>query len=466
MDVDDVTEAHSHPSAVPTVLAVAGVTWYCFIFSLGLLGCVSARKRYRLRPRSPLASADPSTVPGVSIIRPLKGLDANLYENLESTFTQEYPNYEIFLTVENDHDQALAVVRDLIAKYPNVNAHIIIGEETVGVNPKVNNIIRAYRQAANDILWVLDSNVMVDSGTLGRSVDALDGPPSAAPSSRKRIALVHHVPFAFATEYSLGSHVEQAFLNTNHAKMYIAINTVAIDSCVVGKSNLYRKSDIDRVDGTLKPVTSNDQSRHEKGLAVFGRFLAEDNMIASALWHELGLRHDLSCDVARNAVGNMSLADYFWRRVRWIRVRKRMVFAATLIEPFTESIVVGVLAALGLRYLFGFPMWLFLPIHFAVWLAVDLDVYASLAGYPLPSGAVWWRFVGAYALREALALPIWMFAIWGSTVDWRGKTYIVMRNGEVRRSNRDDEKSWFRWGFWKRSGKNDSHYEAIETSES
>jgi ceramide glucosyltransferase len=414
----------------------------------------------------------------VSIIRPLKGLDTNLYENLESTFTQEYPNFEIFLAVANEQDQALSVVRELVSKYPNVNAHIVIGvstqfrqihlrfrpcvgEEVVGVNPKVNNLMRAYKQAAHDILWVLDSNVMVDSGTLARSVDALDGPPTAVPSSRRRIALVHHVPFAFSTEHTLGSHIEQAFLNTNHAKMYIAINTMAPDSCVVGKSNLYRKSDLERVDGTLKPVTQHEQTRREKGLAAFGRFLAEDNMIAGALWHELDLRHDLSCDVARNAVGNMSLVDYFWRRVRWIRVRKRMVFAATLLEPFTESIVAGVLASIGAKYLLSVPYWTFLPLHFIAWLSVDLDVYASLAGYPLPSGSIWWRFVGAWVLREVLALPIWAFAIWGSTVDWRGKTYVVMQNGEVRRANREDEKGWFRWRFWEGAPKAASQYEPI-----
>ncbi|KAI0689869.1 glycosyltransferase family 21 protein [Cytidiella melzeri] len=464
-DADDVDDVRSQSSTAYSVLAGAAVAWYCILFSFGLVGCYSARKRYRLRPRSPLATAAPDTVPGVSIIRPLKGLDTNLYENLESTFTQEYPKYEIFLAVASEHDQALPVVRELVAKHPSVNAHVIIGE-VVGVNPKVNNLMRAYKQAAHDILWVLDSNVMVDSGTLARSVDVLDGPPSAAPSSRKRIALVHHTPFAFATEHTLGSHVEQAFLNTNHAKMYVAINTVAIDSCVVGKSNLYRKSDIERVDGTLKPVTpQNELSHRETGLAAFGRFLAEDNMIASALWHELDLRHELSCDVARNAVGNMSLADYFWRRVRWIRVRKHMVFAATLAEPFTESIFAGVLASLGLRYLLGIPPWFFLPVHFVLWLTVDLDVHASLAGYPLPSGSVWWRFVGAWALRESLALPIWAYAIWGSTVDWRGKKYVVMQNGEVRRASREDEKGWFRWRFWESGGKSGSQYEAIESVE-
>jgi ceramide glucosyltransferase len=58
----------------------------------------------------------------------LKGLDTNLYENLESTFTQEYPNYEILLSVADEQDQALSVVRDLLAKYPNVNAKVIIGK--------------------------------------------------------------------------------------------------------------------------------------------------------------------------------------------------------------------------------------------------------------------------------------------------------------------------------------------------
>jgi ceramide glucosyltransferase len=85
------------------------------------------RKRYRLRPRSPLASLPPTSVPGVSILRPLKGLDTNLYENLESTFIQEYPNFEIFLSVADEHDQALTVVKDLISKYPDVKATVIIG---------------------------------------------------------------------------------------------------------------------------------------------------------------------------------------------------------------------------------------------------------------------------------------------------------------------------------------------------
>ncbi|KAJ7099626.1 glycosyltransferase family 21 protein [Mycena crocata] len=421
------------------ILACFGLLWYAGLWAIGLLGCWTARKRYRLRPRSPLASAPASTVPGVSILRPLKGLDTNLYENLESTFVQEYPNYEILLSVADEDDQALPVARELISKYSNVNSRIIIGEEIIGTNPKVNNLIRSYRQAANDILWVIDSNVTVHPGTLARSVDALVGPPSTIPRKR-RIALVHHVPFAVVTESRIGSRIEEAFLNTNHAKMYLAINTAAIESCVMGKSNLYRRSDLERVDGSLKPIPSSGIQPGPCGLPAFGQFLAEDNMIASALWHELGDRHDLSCDIARNVVGNMSLSDYVWRRVRWIRVRKHMVLSATLVEPFTESVLLSIICGASLNHLFGVQLWVSLCIHFILWAYVDLDVYASLAGHPLPS-TIRWQFCAAWVARELLALPIFIFAIFGSEVTWRGRSYKVLRNGEVARA--EQSRPWY-----------------------
>ena len=289
----------------------------------------------------------------------------------------------------------------------------------------MNNLVRPCREAIHDILWVIDSNVMVYPGTLARAVDALLTP---LPSG-KRVGLVHHVPFAFATESQIGSRVEEAFLNTNHAKMYLAINTVAIESCVVGKSNLYRRSDLERVNGTLNPAES--MTNNSKGLPAFGRFLAEDNMIASALWHELGLRHDLSCDVVQNVVGNMTVLDYVRRRIRWIRVRKHMVFIATVLEPFTESLVLAIIGSLAFRRLLGLPAWLFVSLHFVLWLFIDLDVYASLANHPLPS-SIRWQFIIGWVLRELMALPIFLWAIFGDTVVWRGRRYQVLRNGEVR----------------------------------
>ena len=330
-----------------------------------------------------------------------------------------------------------------VSRYPLIDitkADTPQGEQVVGMNPKVNNLIRSYRKAAHDIVWVLDSSVVTAPGTLARSVGALIGPPpSATGKSRRKIGLVHHVPFAFGSSGGkLGSRLEEAFLNTNHAKMYIALNTIAIESCVVGKSNLYRRSDLDRVNGCLKPIPDSAQGGcqpGECGLAVFGRFLAEDNMIASALWHELGQRHDMSCDVARNAVGHMTFSDYVWRRVRWLRVRKHMVLSATILEPFTESVILGLILACSLWKVLGIPAWITLPVHFLSFAYVDLDVYASLAGHPLPSSSRR-SFLCAWIARELLALPIWILAMCGNEVEWRGEKYQVLRDGEVKWTGR------------------------------
>ncbi len=295
--------------------------------------------------------------------------------------------------------------------------------------------MRPYNEAAHDILWVLDSNVAIAPGALTRAIGTLCGPsPSHPIPPGRRIALVHHVPFAISSHVSFGAQVEAVFLNTNHAKMYIAINEVAVDSCVVGKSNLFRRSDIERLDGSLVPQRNHENSRQGRGLAAFGRFVAEDNMIGLALWHELDLRHGLSCDIAYNTLGDMNLIDYVRRRIRWIRVRKHMSLLATLLEPFTESVMLGAITAMSVRFLTGIPIRLFLPVHFFLWVMVDLDVYASLAGHSLPV-ARWRSFLVAWVMREVLAFPIWVLGVVGNEVEWRGRRYRVLRNGEGERTS-------------------------------
>ena len=124
------------------ILSLVGLVWYIAMWCIGILGCVSAyvvfpvfprfidiflsRRRYRSRK---LARSSSGTFPspGVSILRPLKGLDTNLYENLESTFKQEYSNFEIIFSAADENDEALLVAQALMNRYPGVQATIITG---------------------------------------------------------------------------------------------------------------------------------------------------------------------------------------------------------------------------------------------------------------------------------------------------------------------------------------------------
>lgn len=268
-------------------------------------------------------------------------------------------------------------------------------------------MIESYRTAKYDIIWILDSNVHVDKDTLGRSVDQLLLPG---------IGLVHHLPVATQPE-NYASEIEQIFLDTNHAKMYLAINGVGIASCVMGKSNLYRRSDLDRVGGLEK----------------FGKYMAEDNIIGEALWH-LGLRHRMSADLACQALGPMSLSGYCARRARWVRLRKYIVTAATLIEPITESIVCGCMGALGFHYLFGVPVLSFLILHWIGWFFNDYLLYRTLVGKPIS----FILFLRAWLSREILALPLYLYAMAGTKIMWRNQEYRCVSDGSAIAVNKEE----------------------------
>jgi ceramide glucosyltransferase len=107
-----------------------------------------------------------------------------------------------------------------------------------------------------------------------------------------------------------------------------------------------------------------------------------------------------------------------------------MVLSATLLEPWTESVALGAVAALSTNSLFGTSYSFFLVCHFSAWMLVDLDVYRSIAGH-LPPHGTRTSFSIAWVIRETLAFPIWLYAVIGSQVTWRGMKYRMLRNGEV-----------------------------------
>lgn len=457
-------------TALGTALASVALGWYVVIWSICLLGWHVAHQLFHnVDAHAPTDAAE--AVPGVSVLRPLAGLDSNLFTNLCSLFEQTYPadRFEVLLSVMAETDQALPIARKVAARYPHIASTILVGAPDTGVNPKINNLVRPYAQCAHDIVWVVDSQVRLSPHAMRRTVEALVRPPPNPPPGvlrgphGARVGLVHHVPLGVLPAPTWGSHMERAFLSTTHAKMYLAINIMAIDSCVMGKSNLYRKSDLANVPDTFFAYDANEESdggsarldgagdaapllrttdAGARPLARFGIYLAEDNMLALSLWRKpLQLAHRVAPgDVAHVALGDIhTIAEYARRRMRWIRVRRHMVPAATYVEPFTESLVAGLCGWVGLRTLVLVPWgytgytW-FLPFfvaHLCAWYAVDRGVLSALQqGAPLPPAERRY-FLGAWCLRELLALPIWVWAMLGSSVTWRGRRYRILQDARA-----------------------------------
>ncbi|KAJ1668565.1 Ceramide glucosyltransferase [Coemansia sp. RSA 1646] len=378
------------------VLVLALFQWLLIFIS----HCVLQRRYVKSRP---FVDRPSEAYPQVTIIRPLKGIDMDMHRTLESSFKQKYPSeVEILFAVEDPEDPAIKVANQLIVQYPKVQARVLIGQDNVGINPKINNMLKAFAQTKNDLLWICDSNVYTDPGTLRRSVDLL--------LDNRRLGVIHHVIFSESPK-TFGAMLDHAFLVTNHCRMYLAINAVGIASCLMGKSNLYYKSALESVGG----------------LESFGQYLAEDNMIGQALWHA-GWDHTMTGDLACQPADIRSFAEYCSRRVRWVRTRKYNVTFATLCEPLTESILLGALTAWALHHLYACSIHAVLGIFFLCWFGMDMVFFYRINRGPPPS---WFWFVLAWLCREALALPLWAIAIVGNTVVWRGRKFQFHMNGTV-----------------------------------
>lgn len=159
------------PEAFASWLAVA-------CFAVTALGCVYALAAAALVRR--FAVADSPTIaqtPGVTILKPLHGAEAGLYENLASFCDQDYPGpVQLVFGVQDGSDAAVAVVDRLMTERRGRDLRICVTSGPSGANPKVANLVGMQPYIRHDIVLVSDSDIAVGRDHLTRTIDALAQP--------------------------------------------------------------------------------------------------------------------------------------------------------------------------------------------------------------------------------------------------------------------------------------------------
>jgi ceramide glucosyltransferase len=138
-------------------LAAAPVIYY-------FIAIMAAQKFFRGQPANSSQPLD--FVPPVSILKPIRGLDRETYENFSSFCMQDYPEFEILFCVSDERDPSVPVIKKLIADFPLRSIRLLIGAEEIGVSDKVNKLCRMTRESRHDLVLVSDSDVRVDPGFL------------------------------------------------------------------------------------------------------------------------------------------------------------------------------------------------------------------------------------------------------------------------------------------------------------
>jgi ceramide glucosyltransferase len=334
-------------------------------------------------------------LPSVSVLKPLKGLDDGLFDNLESFCTLDYPSYEIIFALQNRNDPACKVAEKIKEKYPFRDISIVVEYCDEGLNPKVNNLIPSYKKAKYDLLLISDSNVRVERDYLRAIAGHMEDPS---------VGLVSNMIKGVGGR-SIGAVLENLHLNSFIVGSVCFLDKYLRMPCVIGKSMLMRKGDLEAIGG----------------FTAVKDLLAEDYIIGQRI-HKLGKKVILSNHVIRNVNEYWAAGKFLNRHTRWGKLRWHIGGITYLPELIGNAVFISFLP------LFFSPLRMWLPLAATVSsVKIARDYYI---GRRLGAGMNPLLYLLA-PVKDLLIGCIWFVPVVSNRVAWRGNKYLIGRDSRL-----------------------------------
>lgn len=357
---------------------------FCILATcLQVIGCAIAAQRCRGRAK-PLPP--PRDAPCVSIVRPVCGIDNLARETLGSSFTLDYPDYEVIFCAARDDDPVIGRVRELIAAHPGRCGRLLIGDERVGPNPKLNNVVKGFDAARGQWLIMADSNVLMPRDYIQRLLRRW----------RPNSGVVISVPVA-SRPANFWAELECAFLNTFEARWEYVADTFGF-GFAQGKNMLFRADILDAIGG----------------IRALGHDVAED-AAATKLVRGIGRKVHVMDRPFEQPLAGRRAGEVWARQLRWARLRRLtfpLLYAPELLCGCGFPLIAGAYAAAARADNVGIVCGLFV----AIWFGAEAGL-AHRAGWHLS-----WRMPPAMLLRDLMLPALWVAAWLGDEVKWRGTT--------------------------------------------
>ena len=362
------------------LLLLVGSWVYCILI------LVAARKFLVVRP--PVSAAGI----GVSILKPLSGLDEGLEDNLRSFFMQDYQGpIEILFAVRQQSDAAVPVVRRLQALYPHVASKLLIVGEPPYPNAKVWSLDHMMQQAANDLLIMSDSDIRVDPNLVRVTAAEFAEDPKLG---------VATCPYRAIAGASVWSRLEAVGMNTEFFGGVLVARMLEGMHFAVGPTIVARKRCLLEIGGFER----------------LNQYLAEDFMMGK-LAADGGWKVILSSYVVEHRIGSESFSRNAAHRIRWARSTRRSRPAGYVGQVFTNPLPIALLLVCADPRLWP----LVLP------LTILLRGLAAYAVARLVLGArIDWLLL---PLQDLLSFIFWMAGFFGNTIEWRGRRYRLHGDG-------------------------------------
>lgn len=360
-------------------------------FTLVMALCL--RAVLRQKPRSGAVS--------VTVLKPLKGVDPGLEDNLRSILDQDYAeSVEVILGTEDPTDPALEVARRVIQSYPGRRIILTSGAAAIGYNPKINNLANLHAMTCNPVVVISDSNTKVPPNYLADLAGHLTEGDGALVWS----------PFRGTGELGLGGVLEALHLNTQVLAGMAAVTKVIRMPCALGKSMMFGSDKLERIGG----------------FKFLGQYLAEDQIMAEEMGKQK-VQVRMSGVLIDNVLGYRSMKDYMARQLRWARLRRSMKwlgYAAELLLNPTFIALVGLLClrTIPAAIVFGAAVTWMGMLEF--WMERMVGVKRNILLYPFLE----------LMLSTCRGL-LWPLGFLSSHVNWRGNALKVGPRSKLQKTS-------------------------------
>jgi ceramide glucosyltransferase len=360
---------------------------------------VSVVQLWRSKKRKAIAS---HLCPPITVLKPLKGLDDQIEQNLESFFQLDYPEFQLLFGVADSTDPVIPVVNVLRSKYPHVSSKLVLSDRKIGLNPKINNLANIVVQASHEYLLISDSNVRVRPDYLRTMAAEIDSP---------KVGLVTATIRGIGAK-GFGAMLENLHLNTFVAGSVFAVRSLLDISISIGKSMLFRRETLDQLGGFER----------------FANVLAEDHMLGLSI-KELGLEVQTSSYIIDSINESWPVNRFANRHVRWGLMRRNFSLRDYAAELFSHPII---LSALAFAIQPNEITALILSIVFIAQIIANM-----IAGRVIQADLPLYSYL-LVPMKEVIMFGIWVIPFFKRTVEWRGHRFLVGANTRlypVRASN-------------------------------
>jgi ceramide glucosyltransferase len=335
--------------------------------------------------------------PGVTIFKPLKGLDPVTRECLSSFLTQDYHPYQVLFGVGSPDDPVLPVLEELKQTLPGPEVEVIICPQAQGLNPKISLLRQMEPRARYDLLVISDADVKVSPDFLATIAAACHEPG---------VGLVS-CPYRAGRTRTLGAHLEALTISADF------IPAVAVSLMV---------EPLRFALGAVMALPRRVLSQIG-GFSALADFLADDYQLG---WRtaQAGFGVRLIPHVVETQNPEMSLKDYLAHQSRWSRTYRVCRPKGYLGYGITHALVYGVFLSLA-SHLAPAALGLLAAI-----LALRLGL-AYFSERVCLQGDLTLKAFWLLPLKDFLSFGLWLLSFLGRRVTWKDASFRVTPDGKL-----------------------------------